>query len=79
MSERYEKCIKGLKSFLCKIGVHNWSENHNGIRICQWCPAVDRYFGLSGLLRKRDEDETGIKENAVELRTFWLKVDSETK
>lgn len=40
---------------LCSLGLHKWSENRFGVRICLRCPAVDRYYGLTGLLRYRQE------------------------
>lgn len=31
-----------IKKFLCKIGFHKWSANHNGFRICYLCHAIDK-------------------------------------
>ncbi len=61
-----------INKFLCYLGFHNWSDNRNGIRICRRCPAVDRYYGLSGLLRYKEETDTGSKETDAELRAWWL-------
>ncbi len=60
-----------IKSLLCRLGFHKWSNNRNGIRICRRCPAVDRYYGLTGLIRYKWESNTG-KETDAELRTWWL-------
>jgi len=72
ISEDYELSDGGIKSkintFLCRIGFHNWSANRCGVRICQRCPAVDRYFGLTGLLRYKQEKDTGLKESDEQLR-----------
>jgi dCMP deaminase len=58
---------------LCKLGIHNWSSNHNGIRICLKCPVVDRYYSVSGNLRRAQEEKTGKKESDAELREQWIK------
>jgi hypothetical protein len=60
-----------MKKFICRIGWHNWSENRNGVRICNWCPAVDRYYGISGFLRKIHEKQDGVKESDATLRAWW--------
>jgi len=63
--------IKSL-NILCRLGFHKWSANRNGIRICRRCPAVDRYYGITGLLRYKEETDTKIKANEAELRVWWL-------
>jgi len=58
-----------VKNFLCHIGFHNWSANRGGVRICRWCPAVDRYYGISGFLRRQLELTTTYqRESDAELR-----------
>lgn len=37
---------------------HNWSSNENGIRYCLKCGRVDFYFGLTGVIRRLEEDGT---------------------
>ncbi len=61
-----------IKSLLCRLGFHKWSANRNGIRICRRCPAVDRYYGLTGLIRYKWESDS--KETDAELRAWWLNV-----
>jgi len=58
--------------WLCKLGFHNWSENRFGIRVCLRCPKVDRYFGLTGLLRYREEKKYGGKQSDIMFRELWL-------
>jgi len=63
-----------IKSILCRIGFHNWSSNRGGVRICMWCPAVDRYYGISGYLRRQlDITTTYQRKSNAELREEWLK------
>jgi len=63
-----------LKRILCRLGFHHWSANHGGIRICLWCPAVDRYYGISGYLRRQFElTSTNWRGSNAELREGWTK------
>lgn len=67
-----------LRQILCKFGLHKWSRNHCGIRICLRCPRVDRYFGASGIFRFHQEGRGTIaKESDSELRINWHKFDEE--
>jgi hypothetical protein len=66
--------VAKVQALLCKLGIHDWSRNRGGIRICQACPAIDRYIGLSGLIRFYQETGGKIqKETDTELRAWWLK------
>lgn len=68
------ECGSGLKRILCRLGFHHWSANHGGIRICLWCPAVDRYYGISGYLRRQFElTSTNWRGSNAELREGWTK------
>lgn len=63
-----------IKNFLCHIGIHRWSANRGGVRICLWCPAVDRHYGISGYLRKQfDLTTTYQRDSDAELREEWLR------
>lgn len=47
------------KPLACHIPLrtaHDWSPNKNGIRYCLKCGKVDFYFGITGMLRKFEED-----------------------
>lgn len=59
-------------NILCRIGFHNWSANRGGVRICMQCPAVDKYYGLSGYVR-RLLTTTYLRKSDAELREDWLK------
>ncbi len=61
-----------IMKFLCHIGFHNWSANRGGVRICMRCPAVDRYYGLSGYVR-RLLTTTYRRQSDAELREEWLR------
>ncbi len=61
-----------IKKFLCRFGFHNWSANRGGVRICLRCPAVDRYYGISGYVR-RLLTTTYRRQSDAELREEWLK------
>ncbi len=61
-----------INNFLCRIGLHNWSANRGGVRICLRCPAVDKYYGLSGYVR-RLLTTTYRRQSDAELREEWLK------
>lgn len=54
---------------LCKLGFHNWSPNHYGVRVClaRGCVAIDLYYGICGMLRYLREHyrEEEIDEMAV--------------
>lgn len=60
-------------SLFCRLGFHDWSSNRNGVRICLRCPAVDRYYGLTGLIRYMHEKDSDVKKTDTELREWWLK------
>jgi len=63
-----------IKNILCRLGFHHWSANHGGVRICLWCPAVDKYYGVSGYLRRQfDLTTTYQRESDAEMRVWWLK------
>ena len=63
-----------IKSLLCRLGFHRWSFNRGGVRICMWCPAVDRYYGISGFLRRQlDITTTYQRTSDAELREEWIK------
>lgn len=59
---------------LCTLGFHKMSENRFGIRICLRCPKVDRYFGITGLLRLHEEKEYGEKLTDAALREWWIRI-----
>lgn len=42
-----------FQKLLCKLGFHDWSPNHYGIRVClaKGCVTIDLYFGVCGMLR----------------------------
>lgn len=42
-----------MQKFLCMLGFHDWSPNHNGMRVClaKGCVTIDIYYGISGMLR----------------------------
>jgi deoxycytidylate deaminase len=64
-----------IKNLLCRLGLHNWSANRGGVRICMRCPAVDRHYGISGYLRRKFDIMTTHRRGAsdAELREEWLK------
>lgn len=42
-----------ILSLLCRFGIHKWSENHGGIKVCvrdECCKA--RTYGFTGTMRK---------------------------
>lgn len=49
-----------LQKWLCRIGFHDWSPNHNGIRVClaEGCMRIDLYYGITGMLRYMREHYT---------------------
>lgn len=65
------------RKWLCKLGLHRWSKNRCGVRICLHCPAVDRYFGVSGYIRRSMEKRFGLAESDTELRGWWLEHERE--
>jgi hypothetical protein len=47
---------KPLACYIPLSNFHDWSVNKNGIRYCLKCGKVDFYFGLTGALRKMEEE-----------------------
>ena len=41
----------------CQIGIHSWSDEYWGIRICRRvdCAKLDKYYGFWGKLRRNAE------------------------
>jgi len=39
------------KSILCKLSIHSWNKDKDGIRFCKKCGKVDLYFGFTGRMR----------------------------
>ncbi len=81
------RVITGLESFktwlgklLCKIGIHSWTKNHCGIRLCKRCPKIDRYYGVTGFLRYMSDTTDQCfqdYENDEQLRSRWESWDKE--
>jgi hypothetical protein len=70
---------KKAGEWLCRRGIHKWSKNRCGIRLCKRCPKVDGYFGLTGLIRFKEECDTKHIQDTEELREIWNKWDLELK
>ena len=51
-----------MKPITCILGFHKWGKNENGIRTCQKCGKLDKYFGLTGMLRYHREKNDTKKE-----------------
>ena len=52
--------LGGVGHVLCRAGLHKWSENTGGVRVCMrpGCTATDMYFGITGALRRLRERYT---------------------
>ena len=51
------------RSVLCQLGLHKWSTNRAGIKVCrrEGCRRA-RTFGLTGLMRKMEFEEELYEE-----------------
>lgn len=45
-----------IQKIFCWLGFHIWSKNYGGARICLVCDKFDRYFSITGMLRRMEEE-----------------------
>lgn len=57
-NEAQTGAVQRTRSLLCRLGLHRWSDNHGGIKVCtrEGCRSA-KTFGLTGTMRRMQWEE----------------------